>query len=122
MIVATAEDAAALLAPLLDAREGRVAVLHLDADRRLIDIVEPDDAADIAGLPVRAIVADALRLGAQAIVVGSVHADGDPAPGEADRAGARALADSARHVGIRLLDHLIFTGSDVRSFRELGLL
>ena len=99
-----------------------MAVLYLDGDRRLIDVVELSGEGDDGGLPVRAIVADAVRLGAEAIVLGSMHADGDPAPGEADRAAARMLADSARTLGIRLFDHLIFAGGEVRSFRELGLL
>ena len=51
MIVATAEHAASLLAPLLGAGTGRVAVLHLDGERRLIEIVEPDEPADATGLP-----------------------------------------------------------------------
>ena len=122
-IVATARDAAALLAPVLaPAGAGAVAILHLDAERRLIGIGGHEAEEDPGTLPIRAIIAEALRLGAEGIVLGRNRPDGDASPGEAEREAARALADTARSLGIRLFDLLVFSAGEVRSFRELGLL
>ena len=62
-IVLTARDAAQLVGPVLDGlcRE-KLAVLHLDGDRRLLGLIESDvDAEAKLALPFRAIVSDALR-------------------------------------------------------------
>jgi DNA repair protein RadC len=121
MTVDTARQAAELLAPHLAAREGEsVAVLHLDSARRLIDISFAETNA--TGLPVRDILAAALRLGADAVIVGLGRPTGDAMPREADRADARRLADAAVALGVRLTDLFIFAGDDCHSFRELGLL
>lgn len=121
MTVDTARQAAELLAPnLADRGDGAVAVLHLDSTRRLIDIglAGPDPA----GLPVRDILAAALRLGSEAVIIGIGRPAGDPIPAEKDLHSARRLADAAAALGIRLTDLLIFAGEDCRSFQELGLL
>jgi DNA repair protein RadC len=121
MIVDTARQAAELLAlhfaPPVD---GAVAVLHLDVERRLIDIAFAE--ADSAGLPVRDILAAALRAGAEALIVGLGRPAGDAMPSEADLAAARRLADAAKALGLRLTDLFIFAAEECRSFRELGLL
>jgi DNA repair protein RadC len=121
MTVDTARQAAELFAPHFAMRDGEaVAVLHLDSDRGVLDIIV--DEADPADLPVRDILAAALRLGAVALIVARSRPGGDPLPNAADRAAARRLADAAAALGVRLTDHFIFTGDDCRSFRELGLL
>lgn len=119
IFVRTAEDAAGLLAPLFEGGEGElIAVLYLDSAQRLIQVGEYREEA----LPTRAIVTEALRLFAEALIVGRNHPNGDTAPSEADVQAARELADTARTLGIRLFDELIFAGGEMRSFRELGLL
>ena len=50
------------------------------------------------------------------------HPSGDPRPSRADIQATRRLAETADALDIRLHDHLIFAGTDCRSFRELGLL
>jgi DNA repair protein RadC len=123
MIVATARTAAELLAPhFAEGGEG-VAVLHLDDGQRLLatTVAEPDRGAGI-DLPIRDIVAAALTAGAASVIVARSHAGGHPAPSEADRAGARLLAEAALAAGIRLADYFIFAGAECRSFRQLGLL
>ena len=124
MIVATARDAADLLAPLFAGAEGeKLAVIHLDAERRMIALEEqPVEAPDEASLPMRAIFAAALRLGAVGMVIAHNHPGGDPEPSRADIEATRRLVETAAHLGIRLYDHLIFAGEDCRSFRQLGLL
>ncbi len=120
MIVDTARQAAELLAPhCAAASSGAVAVLHLGSDRRLLDT----SLAQVeSGLPVRDILAAALRNGTDSVIVGLARPAGDAMPSEADRADARRLADAAGALGVRLTDMLIFAGEDCRSFREIGLL
>lgn len=121
MKVDTARQAAELFAPRLIARQCEaVAVLHLDSDRGLLDIVVEETEG--AGLPVRDILAAALRLGAVALIVARSRPAGDPLPTAEDRADARRLADAAASLGVRLTDHFIFAGAECHSFRELGLL
>ncbi|HEX8573062.1 MAG TPA: JAB domain-containing protein [Allosphingosinicella sp.] len=121
MIVDTASTAAQLLAPHLAGREGEgVAVLHLGEGGELLETGLP--ASVEAGLPVRDIVAAALRAGSVGLIVGRSRERGSGDPGERERAEARQLAEAASAVGIRLVDHLIFAGDECRSFRELKLL
>jgi DNA repair protein RadC len=121
MTVDTARQAAELLAPHFAARaDGAVAVLHLDTRRGLIDVSFAE--AGSGGLPVRDILAAALRVEAEALIVGLGRPAGDAMPTEDDRAAARRLADAAAALGVRLTDLFIFAGEDCHSFRELGLL
>ena len=122
--IVSARDAADLLAPLFADAEGeRLAVLHLDGERRLIALDTHDVAgADEIELPMRAIFAAALGHDALGLVVAHNHPSGDPSPSRADKAATRRLADTAASLGIVLHDHLIFAGGECRSLRELGLL
>jgi DNA repair protein RadC len=121
MTVDTARQAAELLAPHFAARgRGAVAVLHLDTKRGLIDTSFAE--ADAGALPVRDILAAALRVEAEAVIVGLGRPAGDAMPTDEDRAAARRLADAAAALGVRLTDIFIFAGEDCHSFRELGLL
>lgn len=124
MVVATARDAAALLAPLFADVEGEMlAVLHLDAERRILAV----DAHAVAGadeivLPMREIFAAALSHDAVGMIVAHNHPSGDPQPSRADKSATRRLAETALALGITLHDHLIFAGGDWASFRQLNLL
>ncbi|HEX8226075.1 MAG TPA: JAB domain-containing protein [Allosphingosinicella sp.] len=121
MTVDTARQAAELLAPHFAAGGGRsVAVLHLDSDRGLIEISFAE--TDSAGLPVRDILAAALKVGAEGVIVGLGRPPGDAMPSGTDRSDARRLADAAAALGVRLTDLFIFAGDECHSFRELGLL
>jgi DNA repair protein RadC len=120
MTVDTARQAAELFAPHFAGRGGEaLAVLHLDSKRRVLDTSLWEAGP---GLPVRDILAAALRAGAVAIIVARYRPMGDPLPSEDDRAAARRLAEAAGALGVRLTDHFIFAGEECHSFRELGLL
>ena len=73
-------------------------------------------------LPVRTIVADALRLESAGLILGHYHPSGDPEPSQADIAATRRLSEMGAELGLSLYDHLIFGGGECRSFRALGLL
>ena len=126
MIVATARDAAELFGPCFAQAEGKgetLAIAHLDGARRLIElVVVPAEAADHIDLPVRRIIEDALRLGAQGLVLAHNHPSGDAQPSWDDVEATRELAETGARLGIRLHDHLIFAGEETCSLRALGLL
>jgi DNA repair protein RadC len=124
MIIGTAAQAAALLAPVFASGEDeKVAVLHLGEDRRLIGLTfEGAGGASDVELLIASILSRALRLQARSIVLAHNHPSGDPGPSAQDEAATRALAAAAAGVNIRLHDHLIFAGGECRSFRDLGLL
>jgi DNA repair protein RadC len=123
MIVATARTAADLLAPVFAEADGeRIAVLHLDRERRMIGLDGYPAQADAAELPLRAIVAAALARGTTGMVIAHNHPSGDPTPSQADVETTRLLSGTVAALGIRLHDHLVFAGHDCRSFRAAGLL
>ncbi|HEY0626546.1 MAG TPA: JAB domain-containing protein [Allosphingosinicella sp.] len=125
MFIRTAKDAADVLAPLFGRLEGeKVVVLHLDIDRRLIATTEGEAGGeDEIELPVRGIIADALRFGSMGLIVAHNHPSGDPTPSGADMDATRILATTADNLGIELHDHLIMgKDGDCRSLKALGLL
>lgn len=112
-----------LLAPLFaSAGAEKVAVLHLGEDRRLLALREYAGGADTAELPLRMVIEEALRLGTSGLVVAHNHPSGDADPSPEDLRVSRLLAETARNLGMRLIDHLIFAGGETRSLRDLGLL
>jgi DNA repair protein RadC len=124
MRIATLREAATLLAPFFaGAAEERVVAIHLGADRLLLAVTfETVGAAEDVALPVRAIAASALRLGAAGLIVAHNHPSGDPTPSEMDKAATRRLGDAARAAGLKLLDHIVYADGAVRSMAEMGLL
>jgi DNA repair protein RadC len=124
MRIATLDDAATLFRPLFaDAREERVAALHLSGEHMLLGLtLEKVGAREEVELPVAAILGSALQLGAGALIVAHNHPSGDAEPSEEDKQSTRRLADGARAVGLRLVDHLIFAGDEVRSMAALRLI
>lgn len=122
--VLTARDAADLLAPTFaGASRERLAILYLDRDRLVLGVSETRLGEEAAiTLPLRAIIADALRLNAAGLIVAHNHPSGDPAPSEADIRVTRKLVQVAGELGIQVHDHLIFARDACRSFRALGLL
>ena len=122
-MIATAADAADALRRCFDDASGEtIAVLHLDSNRRLLGITEYPGDRDSADLPLRAIVAEALRLDAAGLIVAHNHPSGDARPSAEDIDATRRLGETARALGIALHDHLIFAAGGCGSFRALGLL
>jgi len=124
MRIATAEDAARLLAPYFETAETeRVVLIHLDANLRLLGVtLEASGGEEDVELPVRAIAASAARIGAVAVIVAHNHPSGNPEPSAVDIAETRRLVGTLGALGVRLDDHLVFGASETRSFRALGLM
>jgi DNA repair protein RadC len=119
MEIGTARDAERLLAPCFAGAETeKLAILHLDGDRRAIAV----DERPSCDLPLRAIIRAALEREAAGLIVAHNHPSGDPTPSPEDIEATRALAEVAARLGIQLHDHLIFAGGECTSFRALGLL
>lgn len=119
----TARDAADYLARLLaGAPEERLVILYLSGQGDLLHVDEVEGVVDEVGLPLRPIVAQALRYDADALILGHNHPSGNTTPSVADIEATRRLAQVASELGISLHDHLIVTEGEVLSFRAEGLL
>lgn len=119
-----AETAQRRFAPfLVDRTTERLLVAYLADANELVclDTFDSEEAGEI-NLPVRAIVAQALRIDAIAVVLAHNHPGGDPRPTAADLDGTRLLAGVLKPLGIRVRDHMIFGGGHWASLRALGLL
>ena len=115
--------AGALFAPLAEEQYEVAAFVYLDEQQRVLGLRElRSDARDTFALPIREIVADALKHNARGVVMAHNHPSGDPMPSPADCEATRMLARALDPIGVRLLDHLVVTRTGVTSFRTLGLL
>ena len=116
--------AAALFAPFLDGLASeRLCVAYLD-DRfcvLTVTVCPPGDDECVC-VPLRAIVRDALQVDARALILAHNHPRGNRSPSEADKRVTRRVREVLRELDIRVVDHLLFAGQEVTSFRELSLL
>jgi DNA repair protein RadC len=117
-----ADEAAVLLRPLVAGEGERLVVAHMDEARRLIALTLHSGGADWVALPLRDILAMAMKVGARGLILAHNHPSGDCAPSEADRAATRALAQAAAGLDVRLVDHIVFAGSNYASLAGQGLL
>ena len=114
--VATAEDAARLfraVMPVAGAREGFF-VLPLDDVGRTLSapvLVSLGAQAGTATVDPGEVFREALKAGARSIIVAHNHPSGDLTPSAADSQMTARLAEAARLVGIRLVDHLILANT-----------
>jgi DNA repair protein RadC len=108
------------LKPLLAGRrEEHIAVLALDARRRIQagQLVSQGCLTSAMAHP-REVFRLAVKLGAAAIVVGHNHPSGDPRPSPEDHALTRRLREAAEILGIPLLDHVIVGEGRAFSYAE----
>jgi DNA repair protein RadC len=57
---------------------------------------------------------------AYSVILAHNHPSGDPAPSQEDKQVTRQIAEAARTLGMRLLDHIIFARRGYYSFQESG--
>lgn len=113
----------------------RRAVLADDASRERCHVIYLDDRRFYLGdaglgrggkasvlLHMRDIVGEALRLGANCMVLAHNHPSGDCRPSRRDIDATRRLAVISSMLQLELLDHLIITPSSVYSMRAAGLM
>lgn len=85
--------------------------IYLDVRSRIISEREHFvGGLDRTSVEPRAVLKEALRLGATAVVIFHNHPSGDPEPSPEDVAFTRRLSRAATAVGIDLVDHLVLAG------------
>ncbi len=122
MTIGTSAHIAAVACPMIGrARVEKVVALVVDTRGHLLRAL-PVAQGGVAGcaMPVREILALALRHDGAGLAVAHNHPSGstDPSP-EDERVTAR-LDRGAEQVGLRLLDHVIVAGDDWRSLTASG--
>ena len=116
--------AAVLFAPFLEGLASeRLCVAYLDGQLRLLQVrICPPGEAGWVSVPLRSIVHEALQVEARALILAHNHPHGDSVPSEADKRVTRRISQALRELDIRIIDHLLFAGPEITSFRELSLL
>lgn len=112
IVVQTPADAAAMIRAVLpkEQKEERVFVLPLDAQGRVLAkpiLVAVGHVDGTVAIDAGAIFREALKAGAEEIIVAHNHPSGNPTPSRADIAATARLQDGAELVGLKLIDHLI---------------
>jgi DNA repair protein RadC len=118
-----AEAVGPLRALLYGLAEEHVAVLALDARRRIVAAERISQGSLTMALAhPREVFRAAIKLGAAAVVVGHNHPSGDPEPSPDDRALTRRLREAAEILALPLVDHVIVGEPGYFSFAEQGLI
>src|SRR3990167_2962304 len=120
-------DSPAVVKDFLRARLGHLphevfAVVHLDAQNRVLDYVEMfrGTVSQTSVYP-REVVRDALLRNSSALVLVHNHPSGAARPSRADEYLTQTLKQAAALVDVRVLDHFIVAGDSVNSMAEQGL-
>ena len=127
IVVQTPADAAAMIRAVLpkEQKEERVFVLPLDAHGKVLAkpiLVSVGSEDGTAVIDAGAIFREALKAGAEEIIVAHNHPSGNPTPSKADIAASARLQDGAELVGLKLIDHLIIgNGERFCSLAEMQL-
>lgn len=99
------------------------AVIHLDAQHRVIEYVEMfrGTVSQTSVYP-REIVKESLARNSAALILVHNHPSGVAEPSRADELLTQALKSAVALVDVRVIDHLIVAGPTILSFAERGLL
>jgi DNA repair protein RadC len=121
-VVGSASDAKQFLDKVLrgNAREQFIA-LYLDGSHRIVSysVVAIGTASSCQVHP-REVFQPAIMSGACAVIVAHNHPSGQLEPSQEDRAITRRLIDCGALVGIRVLDHVVFSDQGHMSFADMG--
>jgi DNA repair protein RadC len=120
--LSTAREVYQFLLPHLGGRrEERFHVVGLDSRNAVLgDACVAVGSVDSVQVDPREVFSRALAWRATGLVVGHPHPSGDPEPSLHDIAMTRQLADCAKLLGMRLLDHLIVGDGAYVSLKERG--
>lgn len=110
--IESSAQAAALFRAALpeEQQEERVLVLPLDANGKMLAkpiLVSVGHEDGTAAIDPGVIFREALKTGAEEIIVAHNHPSSDPTPSKADIATTRELKYLAQRLGISFLDHLV---------------
>ena len=130
-VVETPTQAAALFRAALPKvqKEERVFVLPLDGNGKVLAkpiLVSVGHEDGTAAIDAGAIFREALKAGAEEIIVAHNHPSGDPTPSKADIAATAKLREAAKLLGVTMLDHIILGspsagGAGFTSLAELSV-
>lgn len=99
------------------------AVVHLDAQHRVIEYVEMfrGTVTQTSVYP-REVVKEAMKLNSCAVLLVHNHPSGSTQPSRADELLTQTLKNALALVDVRVLDHLIVGGNTIASMAEKGLI
>lgn len=99
------------------------AIIHLDAQNRVIDYVEMfrGTVSQTSVYP-REVVKESLAHNSAALILVHNHPSGAAEPSRADEMLTQTLKSALALVDVRVLDHLVVAGANILSFAERGLL
>jgi DNA repair protein RadC len=99
------------------------AIIHLDAQNRVIEYVEMfrGTVSQTSVYP-REVVKESLARNSAALILVHNHPSGSTQPSRADEMLTQTLKAALALVDVRVLDHLIVAGGDILSMAERGLL
>lgn len=99
------------------------AVIHLDAQHRVIEYVEMfRGTVSQASVYPREVVKEALAHNSAALMLVHNHPSGAATPSRADEALTMKLRKALELVDVRVIDHLIVGGTEIYSMAEHGLM
>lgn len=115
--VESAAEAAAMIRAALpkEQKEERVFVLPLDANGKVLAkpiLVSVGHEDGTTAIDAGAIFREALKVGAEEIIVAHNHPSGDLAPSKADYDTTVRLNEGSSLVGLELIDHIILGSAD----------
>ncbi len=100
--------------------------LHVLLLNRRLDVLAlrrlSQGCSDHTLFDVRLILGEALRAGAQGLMLAHNHPSGDPEPSPEDFAATRRVVEGAALIGLDVLDHLVVAGTLWTSMSARGLL
>lgn len=105
-----------------DRSREQILVAHVDGATRCLHLEQYAGHPASVALPVREIMADALRLGSSGVIIAHNHPSGDARPSAADYHATRKLVRAGEAIDLIVLDHLIFADRQCSSMRRMGLL
>lgn len=123
--IETPADAAALIRAALPKvqKEERVFVLPLDSHGKVLAqpiLVSVGHEDGTAAIDAGTIFREALKAGAEEIIVAHNHPSGNLTPSKADLAATRELKSLSARLGVILLDHLVIGAGEEGGFLSLA--
>ncbi|MFH1678551.1 MAG: DNA repair protein RadC [Candidatus Omnitrophota bacterium] len=117
-------DAAEILMPRMrDLKKEVFKILLLNSRNRIIDIIEIEEGTVNQANPIiREIFQKALQNFAAFLICVHNHPGGDPKPSQEDKVFTQELAQAARALQIKVLDHIIIGDNNYFSFLDEGLM
>lgn len=123
-VESAAQAAAIILAELpKEQKEERVFVIPLDANGKMLAkpiLVSVGHQDGTTMIDAGAIFREALKAGAEEIIVAHNHPSGNATPSKADIDATRELKDLAKRLDVVFLDHLVVGGGEDNGFVSLA--